>query len=123
MPVMAPEVWSALIGGVAGLSSGTVAALGAPWAKWSIEKRRLKREHQYRLLESWRAGIAAIPNDAPQTDGISTDWYETLRPYLSADERSQLERPRTVFVPGDRGVRNFFTGAVDRIEREWGLCP
>ena len=109
---------------VAGLASGAVASLLAPWAHWSIEKRRLARQRKYSLLDSWRTGIASMETE-DHTEFLATPWYETLRPYLSASEREALEAPRTFYIPADtgRGVKDLFTGEVDRIEREWGLRP
>ena len=121
---MTVEVWAAIIGGVAGLLTGAISSLVAPWAKWSIEQRRLKRQRQYALLDWWRAGIAAIQTD-DHTEILRSQWYEALRPYLSEASRKQIERPRTDIVPAEhgRGLKGLFTGEVDRIEREWGLRP
>lgn len=122
---MTSEIWAAVIGGVAGLASGVVASLLAPWANWSIEKRRLKRQRRYGLLDRWRQGIASAEDADDHTTFLTTEWYETLRPHLSSEARKQLEAERTWILPSDsgRGVRNSFTGEVDRIEREWGLRP
>jgi hypothetical protein len=121
---MAAEVWTAIIGGAAGMASGAVASLIAPWVKWGIEKRRLKRQRRYDLLDSWRAGIASMVS-TDHDDFIRTDWYETLRPYLREGRRTQLEKPGTVIVPSEsgRGVKDLFTHEVDRIESGWGLRP
>jgi hypothetical protein len=115
---MTPEVWAAVIGGVAGLATGAVSSLIAPWAHWSVEKRRTDRERQHALLDSWRAGIARLEDGAE--NALDTPWYETLRPHLSEDALRQLESPRNFVVPSDsgRGARNLFSGEVDRIERE-----
>jgi hypothetical protein len=117
-----PDVWTAVIGGVSGLGTGIVGSIFAPWANWRAEKQRLERQRKIDLLDSWRAGIAAMPIDESQTEVLITPWYETLRPYMSEDARTRLEKPRTFIVPHDsRGVRDSFTSEVDRIEREWGL--
>jgi hypothetical protein len=118
---MLPQVWPAIISGVAGLLTGSAVTA---WAKWPIEKRRLKLQRRYALLDSWRDGIAGTGAEFG-VNPLNTSWYETLRPYLAEDVVRQLEKPRTVIVPSEsgRGVKNLFTREVDRIEWEWGLRP
>lgn len=118
---MPAAVWTAIIGVVGGFASGSAVAA---WANWGIEKRRLNRQRQYALLDSWRSGIASLGN-ASYHAAFHTPWYETLRPHLAADVVARLERPNTVIVnPGSaRFSKNLFTGEVDRIEREWNLRP
>ena len=91
---------------------------------------KAQRDHEEALrrratIADWRAGIASMNVGAPHTEYTRTTWYETLRPYLLESERKQLESPRTVIVLPEtgRGLKDRFTGAVDRIEREWGLRP
>jgi hypothetical protein len=116
---MASEVWTAVIGGVAGLATGAISSLVAPWAKWSIEKRRIDRQRRYALLDSWREGIAGLEKGSVHTDAIETTWYETLRPYLSKDVLGRLEKPRTFVVTSDtgRGVKDLFTSMSTRRPR------
>jgi hypothetical protein len=119
---MPAGVWTAIIGGAAGLASGAVASLIAPWVNWGIEKRRLKRKRRYDLLDSWRAGIASW-DGRDHTEAVGTSRYETLRPHLKNDVRGQVERQRTVIIAPESGrkLKDLFTGEVDRIEHEWGL--
>jgi hypothetical protein len=117
---MPTEVLTAIISGVVGVVTGSAVTA---WAKWGIEKRRLKLERRYALLDSWRNGIAEIGADFG-LNPLSAPWYETLRPYLAKDVLAQLERPRTYIIPSPkRGIKDVFTPEVDRIEREWGLRP
>jgi hypothetical protein len=88
---MPTEVWTAIISGVAGVVTGSAVTA---WAKWRIEKRRLKLQRRYALLESWRGGIAGIGAEFG-VNPLNTSWYETLRPYLAEDVLRQLEKPRT----------------------------
>lgn len=44
----------ALIGAVAGLVSGAIASLIAPWIKWGIEKKKLKLSERKQLLKDVR---------------------------------------------------------------------
>jgi hypothetical protein len=118
---MPAAVWTAIIGIVGGFASGSVVAA---WANWGVEKRRLKLQRRYDLLDTWREGIASIGAEFG-LNPIGSPWYETLRPYLSDDTRQKLEHQRTFHVPSEsaRGTRDTFTVEVDRIEREWGLRP
>jgi hypothetical protein len=115
------SVWTAVIGGVSGLASGALVSFGTPWVKWCIEQRRIDRQRRYDLLDSWRAGISRLEGDAHEA--LDTPWCESLRPYLADDVRRRLERPRTIHISPDsgRGAKDFFSGEVDLIEREWGL--
>jgi hypothetical protein len=85
---MPTAVWTAIIGAIGGFASASAVTA---WANWGIEKRRLKRQRQYALVDSWRAGIAPTQSD-DHTEIIRTTWYETLRPYLSEGHRFGLDR-------------------------------
>jgi len=54
---MASEVVTALIGGVAGLFTGAIASLAAPWSQWGVEQRRVRHQRRTDLIAAWRAGI------------------------------------------------------------------
>lgn len=120
---MGSDVWAAAVGGLAGLATGAVSLLVAPWPSWGIEKRRTDRQRKYELLDSWRSGIAELGNNG-HTAALQTDWYETLRVYASPDAIAQWEAPNTIYVTiprVSRGDKYLFTGEADRIEQEWGL--
>lgn len=121
---MAYEIWTAAIGAASGLVSGGIASVVAPWINWGIEKKRLERQRRYDLLKSWREGIARMETD-DRGEYISSDWYETMRPYMWETRRDELERPGTVIVPADsgRGIKGRFASEADRIESQWGLRP
>jgi hypothetical protein len=119
---MPTAVWTAIIGGVFGLVTGSAVTA---WVKWPIDKRRMKRQRQYEPIDTWRTGIAAITG-LDHSDALNTPWYDTLRQYLSDDMRTRLEKPRTSYISigSDRPpVRVMLAGEVDRIERQWGLRP
>jgi hypothetical protein len=110
----------AFAGAVAGLISGALASLVAPWIQWGVEKRRLQRNERRELLERAR-GIVTSVND-PQSFR-NTPEYARLRPHLLDEVRNKIEgRP---IVPGTgegRGtVRNLLLDDFARIERKWGI--
>ncbi|SLG22561.1 Uncharacterised protein [Mycobacteroides abscessus subsp. abscessus] len=112
---MASEVMVALIGGGAGLVSGAIGSLLAPWSTWGVERNRLKRERRTQLIAEWREGVdnlrqiesdAVVEFPAPRipggpeglrmlVDDGSPDpkeanvsryhWYASLKPYLSSE--------------------------------------
>lgn len=118
---MSSGLWTAAIGGGAGLLTGAFSALIAPWAKWQVDKRRIVLEGRYALLTQWRTGVA---NYAKYGIGpVNEIWYEQLRPYMSSEARNRLEHERTVVVDGGagRGKAGILAEEIDRIEREWKL--
>jgi hypothetical protein len=121
---MASEIAVAVIGGVAGLVTGTAGSLTAPWAQWGVEKRRDRRRRRAELIAEWRAGIDAlraaedeaapripfpgggpggsgsyiVPStgapDPPAARDTEQNWYETLRPHLSEGAHESLKALR-----------------------------
>ncbi|MBE5451768.1 hypothetical protein [Mycobacteroides abscessus] len=134
---MASEVWAAVIGGVAGLATGALSSLIAPWANWGVERRREQLKHKRDLISSWRTGISTI--DATGTDSggfpkgyqvhftsryFHTSWYETLRPHLPEALRANTEKSnQTLGFGTPRALKNTLAAEVDRIEAEWDLRP
>ncbi|SRX93244.1 hypothetical protein MSP7336_01480 [Mycobacterium shimoidei] len=118
---MASEVWAAVIGGVAGLATGALGSVIAPWVNWGIEKRRSDRQHRRDLVKAWREGVTYEGHDFVLA--LNSNWYETLRPNMKPETVERLERQRTSIVPPDnhRHFKDVFTGEIDRIEREWKL--
>lgn len=132
---MTSGIWAAVIGGIAGLVTGAVSSLIAPWVQWGIEKKREDLRHKRDLITSWRTGIAAIDDKGTDVEGMpkgylvhktdryfGTPWYETLRPYLPENHRANFEKNNVAVGGGTpRSLKNLVAGEVDRIEQEWGL--
>lgn len=121
---MASEIVVALIGGGAGLVTGAIGSLIAPWSQWGVEKRKLQRQSRVDLLAGWREGIAElrriedevaplipvplpgkrggghIQSDNGTPDPLSADigrmsWYaDSLRSYLDEASRANIEEVR-----------------------------
>ncbi|TDZ75214.1 hypothetical protein DE4585_01574 [Mycobacteroides salmoniphilum] len=100
---MSSEVWAAVIGGAAGLATGTLSSLIAPWVNWRIEQKREELQHKRDLIASWPTGISSIDVEGTDSAGFpdgylvqftsryfDTPWYETLRPRLP--EALRVER-------------------------------
>ena len=120
---MASEVVAALIGGGAGLATGVVGSLFAPWANWGIEKRRLRRAGRVERIKEWRAGANQLDSDVHFMELEWSTWYVTLLPEMSASARQQIE-DATQGVPNRQHneVAMLIIGEIARIEREkWKL--
>lgn len=119
---MTSEVVVALIGGAAGLVTGTIGSLLAPWSQWGVEKRRLRRDSRVQRLAEWRAGIAILDEQAetykhyaygynkdhPSVDHTDVNrellklqhmlnverfaWFQSLSHYLAADVDTKSAR-------------------------------
>lgn len=126
------QVQSALIGAGAGLLSGAVGSLVAPWVNWRIDRRReLHRSRADRLTE-WRAGLArtkfAVDSLVDEREWLTEPWYLSLRPHLSDDVRRHMEfTPNIVgsIDPGGRmhrpELQELLNDEIDRIAKEWDL--
>lgn len=84
---MTPEVWAALIGGAAGLATGVVGSLVAPWVNWGVDKRRFQHERRRALIDEWRAGVAATEQEGDWDNLDREPWWQTISPYVSAYRR------------------------------------
>lgn len=122
---MSSELWAAAVGGGAGLATGAVSSLLAPWAKWSTEKRQIKMQHRYALLARWREGVA---NYSSRSFSLpSTSWYQQLRSHLSFHAIATVEAPRVPIATDlERSERRQTVAVtlaekIDRIERKWKL--
>ncbi|GLE56617.1 hypothetical protein NJBCHELONAE_19260 [Mycobacteroides chelonae] len=118
---MSSEIVVALIGGAAGLVSGTIGSLIAPWSQWGVERHRLRRQRRAELLAEWRRGVdglrevesgAAVTMRGPSIPGRTENvrmilddgrpdpdeanvnrhqWFLSLKPHLSADVTSEVD--------------------------------
>lgn len=124
-PHMSDIVLTALIGGIAGLLSGTVASIIAPWVNWGIEKKRNQLEYKAALIQRWRI-IIASPFDRNRM--LADPDYGALEPLLTEEVRNQLRRSSSahIVVQGGSGDPNqadqtLLQREIARIEKEWGL--
>ena len=123
-----------IVPAIAGLISGAIASLAAPWAVWGVEKRRGLRDARKKLIDDARQTLAS---------GISREefrihpLYSQLRQYFSVDLNRRIEGTSTgkgldavdvieVVVGSGRhtGVNPYAQKALDelaQLERDWGL--
>jgi hypothetical protein len=127
--------WGPVVAGaIAGLGSGFLAAVAAPWAQWGVDQRRDRLEHRRALVASWRELLARHygPSETPEHLLLDEPAYLTLRPHLTSDERRRLEGTAdgpievvfgraSQFGPSIDWVRQLLTEAIERTERNWKL--
>lgn len=78
---MSDQVLAALVGGVAGLITGAVSSLVAPWVNWGVEKRRLRFQRRRDLVSEWRAGLSEAEDHGLLSGNYEhLVWYQSLRP-------------------------------------------
>ncbi|MFC6157191.1 hypothetical protein [Kribbella jiaozuonensis] len=126
-------VQTALIGAGAGLLSGGIASLVAPWVTWQLERRRQLHKDRLAMLAEWREGLREAESNSPQMDRLrsflTTPWYKTLRPHLNPSLRDDLEL--TPILAGSIGtpvikyrqdVAVLLNDEIDRIAKEWDMA-
>ena len=88
---VASEIAVALIAGGAGLVTGIVGSLFAPWANWGVEKRRLRREGRVKRIAEWREGASQLGGDVHFMDLEWSTWYMTLLPEMRRATVKQVD--------------------------------
>jgi hypothetical protein len=121
---MDPSILSAIIGGIAGLITGAIVSLIAPWITWGVEKKRKKQERREELVNQWREII--MKDGFSRKNLLNHPLYGPLRGLLSDDVRTDLERPSNHLVvvvnsPMDNHDRTIILREIARIEKLWEL--
>lgn len=125
------ELSKIIVPAIAGLLSGAVGSLIAPWIHWGIEKRKQRRETQASLLNRARSflGSETVTNKEFSNHQI----YSQLKPHLSAQavkavegEYSDKGEVISVVIGNSRvsGVNPFKNLILDELaalEKKWGL--
>jgi hypothetical protein len=114
-----------------------VAGIVVLWAKWDIDKRRMRVQRRQQLVNAWRAellpklqGDQVLGRGTEKYPFMRTPEYASLRPYLKAELLAKLEDPTThinvhqkdgrITVIGDF-PRKEIIEEIARIERGWKL--
>lgn len=121
---MDPTIISAIIGGVAGLVTGTIVSIFAPWIHWGIEKKRSKLAAQRELIKQWREML--LDENFSRSILLNHPLYGPLREMLSKEVISDLERParHIVVVANNPSINHDQTVVlreIARIEKLWDL--
>jgi hypothetical protein len=83
-------------GAIAGLITGVIGSLIAPWVQWAIETRRNRQNYRRELIQTWRRVIdeGIIIDDAGFNEIYEfthTPEYSLMKRYLSAELRGWME--------------------------------
>ncbi|MCA1566828.1 MAG: hypothetical protein LC803_14525 [Acidobacteria bacterium] len=148
---MSDTVLAAIVGAVAGIITGSIGSLFAPWANWGIEKRREKLAYKRELIAKWRVMVRDITTSHNTNKEIlikllqeHQDWY-SLKPHLtpntlsiigipmidkdvkSLSETSQLlhkhekRHSHNDYQTWTDVALNYLIDDIGKIEKKWGL--
>ena len=146
---MTDTVWAAIVGGAAGIITGSLSSIVAPWAVWGIKKRDLLLAHRRELVSKWRKMLFEISQRQVKTAEpivhmleLYEDFY-SLKPHLHPSVLDRLGLTETfkgqafeqiqksealvadIVSPGkplkNSGTFRLITDEVSRIEKEWKL--
>lgn len=112
-------IWSILIPALAGLVSGIIGSLVAPWVTWGIEKRKEKMKRRQELVQSCRKMLDTHSRER----FLETQEYRHIRPFLSEEAVKCMEGELVMArQPGgpDR-LRQALAESIDELEKHWGL--
>lgn len=115
-----------VVAALAGLVSGAIGSLVAPWIQWGIEKKRDTRMAQRQAIDDIRSMIDEHTKRDDEYGFLNEMSYMRLRPEMDPDVVKSLERPRTLHIrmdipgAGPAPLRRL-SNEVSRIEREWKL--
>lgn len=116
---MASDLKTALIGAAAGLLSGGVSSVVAPWVNWRLAEKKALRERREKLIGDAR-GLLATFSPMPRLFPARLQQepaYLAIRPNLDPVARDTLE------AGGSHGQLSMtdLRAAVDALESTWGL--
>jgi hypothetical protein len=126
----------AIIGGVAGLVTGVIGSLIAPWANWLIEKRKQKLAYRRELVAKWRKMVEEVNLFSSREELTHkqtremlvkhVDYY-SLHPHL---QEKVLKKHNKVIdkiktpdykVFGTYTILTFLVDQIAEIEKKWKL--
>jgi hypothetical protein len=124
---MSDTLIAAIVGAVAGIITGSIGSLFAPWANWGIEKQKQKLAHRRELVAKWREMVA----ETSKQTGVNAELYihshkdyYSLLPHLRKEGiKARTEAIRAVSVKPYPilPILMLILEDIDRIEREWDL--
>lgn len=121
---MDSSLLTAIIGGIAGLITGAIGSLIAPWVHWGIEKKRYRRDRRAELVKQWREIL--LKEDFSRSDLLNHPLYGPLRELLKDEIKIILERPTNHLVVDlnsstNSPDRDTIRREIARIEKLWDL--
>lgn len=118
----------AVIGALAGLISGALASLIAPWINWGIEKRRLRLQDRKELVDRWRDMCMNwryhAPHNAPARLhlGLERSWI-SLKPKLKKSVLNEVIKhdEQAITYEQREQLASILLDDIARLEKKWGL--
>jgi hypothetical protein len=118
----------AIIGGIAGLISGAIASLIAPWVQYAIELRRKSFEYKKEKLDE----IKKLLEKASEMDEIErSPLWGFIRENLNEEEKKKVYPGALVVLVSNDGSHSSLTQddlkkqgiskMIYRLEKEWKL--
>lgn len=109
-----------IIVAVIGLITGALGSVIAPWAKWSVEKRRMRMTTRRDKIAGWRLWLGRLRDRHGINESLR---YTEIRPYLRESTRRMIEGGPVVATRGRGGdpVMNAVLEDLGRLEARWGL--
>lgn len=77
-----------MISAIAGVVTGAIGSLLAPWATWGVEKKRTRQERRSELIQQARKMLNAPPSNI---EFRRSELYSRLRPHLSQQAIDAVE--------------------------------
>lgn len=119
-------IYIALIGGIAGLLSGTIASLIAPWINFFIEKRRKLFEYRSSMISETRT---LLNNSQTMLEIKSHALWGFIDNHLNDEEREVADHQSAihVYVEGndtlssDQTRKMGISKMLSRLEKDWKL--
>jgi hypothetical protein len=114
---MSDAILAALIGGIAGLVTGTIGSLIAPWVHWGIEKRRSQIERQRTLIDNARLKLSG---GKPSRENIrQSSAYAIIRSHLSPELVNNIEQINR--SGGEETIQKNIMKELAELEKKWKL--
>jgi hypothetical protein len=120
---MSDTFWTAIIGGIAGLITGTVASLIAPWVQWIIRKREKRFETRAKRVNQWRSLIKSFAKrnaESNDEDYIHAESFLRQSSFY-ASLRQHIQDEDELFGMLDEDLVKELTRIVNKKAAEWEI--
>lgn len=125
---MSDTVWAAIVGGGAGIITGSLSSLFAPWVNWGIEKRRRKLEGRIELIHKWREMIMGwrfyADHNTPSILHLDLErGWVSLEPHLKPSVLKEVARYQGREIPYDEldQLVGYLLVELAKLEKKWKL--
>ncbi len=125
---MTDTVWAAIVGGFAGIVTGSISSIIAPWVNWRIERKRRLTEDRKEAIHGWREMIMgyrfyAEHNKPSQLHLELERRWISLEPNLPASviQRVTGYQERAISPEEREEFVTYMLVEVAKLERKWGL--